>query len=90
MKNKRPSLMFSSWLILSVGGVVLFLIGLSSFLYKFLIDLDTSVKIILTTAGIILTILSIRRYLIQLSSMASTNRLSGNTVLRDNSLQRAR
>lgn len=88
MKNKRPSLMFSSWLILSVGGVVLFLIGLSSFLYKFLIDLDTSVKIILTTAGIILTILSIRRYLIQLSSMASTNRLSGNTVLRDKILSK--
>ena len=87
MKNKRPSLMFSSWLILSVGGVVLFLIGLSSFLYKFLIDLDTSVKIILT-AGIILTILSIRRYLIQLSSMASTNRLSGNTVLRDKILSK--
>ncbi|NLW41114.1 MAG: YvcK family protein [Tissierellia bacterium] len=80
--------MFSSWLILSVGGVVLFLIGLSSFLYKFLIDLDTSVKIILTTAGIILTILSIRRYLIQLSSMASTNRLSGNTVLRDKILSK--
>lgn len=88
MKNKRPSLMFSSWLILSVGGVVLFLIGLSSFLYKFLIDLDTSVKIILTTAGIILTILSIRGYLIQLSSMASTNRLSGNTVLRDKILSK--
>lgn len=88
MKNKRPSLMFSSWLILSVGGVVLFLIGLSSFLYKFLIDLDTSVKIILTTAGIILTILSIRRYLIQLSSMASTNRLSGNTALRDKILSK--